>query len=180
MVSLVLGMARLASGTEAAATDLFLTWPGIFGNSQALDHKGDIELISYSQNASGPAGTGPKAIPASCGQITIRKQVDSTSPVFLGMVLSGQVTTGTPAPVVFTFAKPTGNTGGLTPFYTVTLRNVVPTSITQSDSQGDDTIVETIILSASQFVFTFTPQLPTGASGTPISFGFDCAADKPL
>ena len=171
--------------TARAATDLFLTWPGIVGTSQAAGHKGDIELLSYSQNASGPgvSGSGKQqtTTPATCGQITIKKVIDTTSPVFLGKVLSGQVTTGSPAPVVFTFAHPPGNAGAQdVTFYTVTLRNVVPTSITQSDSFGDDTVVETIVLMASQFVFTFTPQLPTGGSGAPITSGWDCANNRAL
>jgi hypothetical protein len=88
------------------------------------------------------------------------------------MVLSGRVTAG---PVTFTFAN-----NSTSSFYTVSLRNVVPTSIGQSDSAGADAIVESIVLSASQFVFTFTPQLPSGSFGTPVSFGWDCAANRQL
>ena len=117
--------------TARAATDLFLTWPGIFGPSQAVNHKGDIELVSYSQNASGPGVSGNKTTPAVCGQITIKKQVDSTSPVFLGMVLAGKVTTSTQGPVVFTFVKSGSSAATEITFYTVKLSNVVPTSITQ-------------------------------------------------
>jgi type VI secretion system secreted protein Hcp len=166
--------------TAQAATDLFLTWPGIVGNSLAQGHMGDIELDSYTQSASNtfhPNTGGGGAGKAICGKITITKHVDSTSPVFLGLVLSEKVTAG---PVIFTFAKSGGPAQNLITFYTVTLRNVVPTSITQSDSTGDDTITETIVLLASQFVFSFTPQLPSGSPTTPVSFGWDCAANRPL
>jgi type VI secretion system secreted protein Hcp len=160
-----------------AATDLFLAWPGITGSSTVPGFLGDIELLSYSQNASNTAnpdskgGTGK----ATCGQITVMKRVDSTSPVFLGMVLSEKFTAG---PVTFSFAK-SGNQKDPT-FYTVTLHHVVPTSITQSDSSGADAIIETVVLAASQFKFTFTPQLANGSLGTPVSFGWDCAANRPL
>ena len=104
------------------------------------------------------------------------KRLDRTSPVFLGMVLSGNTT---PGPVIFSFVKAGSSTPDPT-FYTVSLRNVIPVSITQSDSSGDDTITETIVVMASQFVFTFTPQLPTGSSGTPVSFGWDCVTNRQL
>ena len=89
------------------------------------------------------------------------------------MVLSGKVTQG---PVTITFAKSANDAT----FYSVSLRNVIPTSITQSDDPGPGKITETIVLSASQFVFTFTPQLPNGSFGTPVTFGFDCAANKKI
>jgi len=154
-----------------AATQLFLTWPGITGNSVAPGHAGDTDLLSYVQNASntfsfGSAGGGAgKSI---CGQVTVMKHIDSTSPIFLGLVLSEKVTAG---PIVITFAK-TGEPQDTT-FYTVKLRNVIPTSITQNDSKTD-ILVETIVLMAEQFQFTFTPQLKNGQPGTPVTFSWDC------
>jgi type VI secretion system secreted protein Hcp len=173
------GLAFVLPTQAQAATDLFLTWPGIIGPSTVQGHVGDIELLSYSQNASNTAnpdstgkGGGGKA---TCGQITITKRLDSTSPVFLGMVLSERFTAG---PVTFSFVK--AGTPKDPTFYTVTLHHVVPTKIMQSDSTGDDTITETIVLAASQFKFTFTPQLPNGSFGTPVSFGWDCATNRQL
>jgi type VI secretion system secreted protein Hcp len=164
------------TATDArAANELFLTWPGIIGSSTVQGHVGDIELLSYSQNASNTAnqdstGRGGTAI---CGQITITKRIDSTSPIFLGMVLSGRRTSG---PVTITFAKSVQDTT----FYTVALRDVLPTSITQSDSTGPEKITETIVMSAVKFLFTFTPQLPNGSFGTPVTFGWDCSTNSQL
>jgi type VI secretion system secreted protein Hcp len=173
------GLAFVLPMHAHAATDIFLTWPGIIGSSTVQGHLGDIELLSYSQNASNtanPDSTGRGgAGRAICGRITITKRIDSTSPVFLGMVLSGRVTAG---PVIITFAKSGDATD--TTFYTVSLRRVVPTSITQSEGTGADTIIETIVLEATQFVFTFTPQLATGSFGTPVTFGWDCATNRQL
>jgi type VI secretion system secreted protein Hcp len=173
----VLGVAlALSCAVPAhAATQLFLTWPGITGNSVAAGHVGDTDLLSYVQNASntfsfgsGGGGAG-KSI---CGQVTVTKHIDSTSPIFLGQVLSEKVTTG---PVVITFAK-TGEPQDTT-FYTVKLHNVIPTSITQSDSQTD-VLVETLVIMAQQFQFTFTPQLKDGRPGTPVTFSWDCRTGK--
>ena len=157
-----------------AATDLFLTWPGIIGPSTVQGHAGDIELTSYTQTASNTfsqSSSGGGSGKAVCGEVTITKRIDSTSPIFLGMVLSGNVTQG---PVTITFAKSSNDAT----FYLVSLRNVIATSITQSDDPGPGKITETIVLSAAQFEFTFTPQLPNGGPGTPVKFGFDCVGNK--
>jgi hypothetical protein len=84
------------------------------------------------------------------------------------MALTGKQTQG---PVTITFAKSANDAT----FYTVSLRNVIPTSITQSNDLGPGKITETIALNATRFEFTFTPQLPNGGVGGQIKFGFDCA-----
>jgi type VI protein secretion system component Hcp len=175
-VALVGSVALGWTATAQAATELFLTWPGIIGPSTVQGHAGDIELTSYSQTASntfnpGSTGTGAGAVKPICGEVTITKRIDNTSPIFLGMVLSGTRTGG---PVTVTFAKSPNDAT----FYSVTLRNVVPTSITQSDDPGPGKITETIVFAATRFDFTFTPQLPNGSFGTPVKVGFDCALDK--
>ena len=170
------GLPFVLAAQAQAANELFLTWPGIIGPSTVQGHVGDIELTSYSQNASntaslGGTGTGAGAGKASCGEVTVTKRIDSTSPIFLGMVLSGKVT---PGPVTVTFARGAQDNT----FYSVGLRRVLPTSITQSDSTGPDKLTETIVFSAIEFVFTYTPQLPNGGVGTPVTFRFDCGANK--
>jgi type VI secretion system secreted protein Hcp len=121
-------------------------------------------------SAKAVAGGAGKAI---CGEVTITKRIDSTSPIFLGMVLSSRRTSG---PVTISFAKSANDAT----FYSVSLRNVVPTSITQNDDPGPGKLTETIVLSASQFLFTYTPQLPNGSFGTPVTFGFDCAINTQI
>jgi hypothetical protein len=51
-VTATIGLAFVLPTQAQAATDLFLTWPGIVGPSTVQGHAGDIELTSYSQNAS--------------------------------------------------------------------------------------------------------------------------------
>ena len=53
------GLAFVLPTQAQAATDLFLTWPGIIGTSPVKGHLGDIELVSYTQTASNiPDSTG--------------------------------------------------------------------------------------------------------------------------
>jgi type VI protein secretion system component Hcp len=171
----LLGIIALGLAWTAAAqaqSNIFLTWPGITGPSTTPGHVGDIELTSYSQNASNNLGH------AVCGAVTVMKLIDSTSPDFLGILFSGSTTSG---PVTVTFTKPVNR--GPTTFYTVSLRNVMPISITQSDSPPTATTatpIGTIVFSATQFLFTYTPILPNGSPGTPVSFGWDCGRNVRL
>jgi type VI secretion system secreted protein Hcp len=172
VVSLLGGMALGTCSVVAAqaANELFLTWPGIIGPSTVQGHVGDIELTSYSQTASNTVGSstsGAGAGKAVCGQVTVTKRIDSTSPIFLGLVLTGQHTQG---PVIVTFARGAQDTT----FYSVSLRDVFVTSITESDSAGPDKLTESIVLLAAQFVYTYTPILPNGGAGTPVTFSFTC------
>ncbi len=48
-------LAFIYTAPAYAATQIFLTWPGIVGPSQVIGHVGDIPLTSYSQNASNMA-----------------------------------------------------------------------------------------------------------------------------
>jgi type VI protein secretion system component Hcp len=110
----------LASTTAAQAQNrIFLTWPGIKGSVTFQGYVGSIELTSYMQNASNNRGN------IVCGAVTISKFVDGTSPEFLSMMFQG---TGSSSATV-SFVHPPANT-----FYSITLNNVFPVSITQSDT----------------------------------------------
>jgi len=181
--SLLLGIALPLSWTANAdaTTNIFLKWSdgSIFGDS--VQHPGDVVLTSYSQSDSNPvnlarAAGGAASGRPTCGQVTIMKQLDKTSPDFLMKVLEGSVTSST-TPVTITFEQPFGD-GGSRTYYQVQLYEVAVTSITQNDNQAD-IVTETIQLEAGKFRFTYTPQGPA-ASGSPISFGYDCLRNRAL
>jgi type VI protein secretion system component Hcp len=103
------------------------------GDSTNARHPGEVALTSYSQNASNPVNLTKKGDTALCGQITIMKQIDRSSPEFLGKVLTGSVSSAT-VPVTITFEK--FATEVAFQFYKVELYQVAVTSITQSDFPG--------------------------------------------
>ena len=92
--SLLLGIALPLSwaANADAATDIFLKWSdsSIVGDSVNAKHPGEVVLTSYSQSDSNPVnlvtanerGNGRPT----CGQITIMKQIDRSSPKFLSKV----------------------------------------------------------------------------------------------
>jgi type VI secretion system secreted protein Hcp len=161
-----------------AATVVYLKWSdsSIVGDSTNAQHPGEVVLTSYSQNDSNPVnlarGAGGSTGKATCGQITIQKALDRSSPEFLGKVFQGSVSSAT-VPVTITFEK-AGGEGAAFQFYKVQLYEVAVTSITQNDSSGDLGVTETIMLEAGKFRFTYTPQKPDGTKGTAVVFGWDC------
>jgi type VI secretion system secreted protein Hcp len=175
--SVLLGTALTLSWTAnaGATTVVYLKWSdsSIVGDSTNAQHPNEVVLTSYSQNDSNPVnlarGAGGSTGKATCGQITIMKQLDRSSPEFLGKVFQGSVSSPT-VPVTITFESVAE-----VPFqfYKVQLYEVAVTSITQNDSQGD-TVHETIMLEAGKFRFTYTPQKPDGTKGTVVVFGWDC------
>jgi type VI protein secretion system component Hcp len=175
--AVALGLNCSASSRAAAAiptVDLFLDWPGVPGEAANTGFVGQIVLLSYSQTASNSASN-PNAPPRGiCGQIAVTKHLDKSSPVLLGQVLSE---TRTPGPVTISFAK-TGGGRDVT-FYKVDLHDVVPVSITQSDSPSGD-IVETLVFMATRFQFSFIPQNSDGTQGKPVMFGFDCKLNRKI
>ena len=162
--------ARLASLLGSAALVLICTAPAYATTQILLTSSrlaGSIPLTSYSQNASSNANNAGKNIAAVCGQVTITKLIDQSSPLFVKAVLVQQ----TFPDMTITFSEQTGTT----PFTysTVQLGNVIATSITQSDNTTN-IITEQIVLSATQFQFTFIGQNPDGSTSKPVSVGFDC------
>jgi type VI protein secretion system component Hcp len=143
-----------------ARADIFLQWPGIVGTSTQRGYQGQIELLSYSQSGSNNNG-GPPV----CGAVTIRKIIDETSTNFFSLMFSGTTTTQS---VYVRLTKADETT-----FYTVRLENVRVVSITQNDSHftnAPELVVETIVLSATQFIFASAGK----------TFGWDCSANRKL
>ena len=103
--------AALAIGAPVAAraTDLFLKFPGVTGESTNERHRGEIELKSFATNAFSNTATigggGGGVGRAVCGQIVVTKLIDRASPQLLGLMFSGRHTGG---PVTVTFEKSSG------------------------------------------------------------------------
>jgi len=179
---------RLASLLGIVVLAFICTAPAYAGTTQILltspffDGGIPLTLTSYSQNASSsgngqntspsgnPAG---RNVPGVCGQVTITKLIDRTSPLFLQYVLAGNTVI---PQLTISFSQQSGTTLPFT-YYTIMLENVFPTSITQSDNTTD-IITEQIVLSAGRFRFRFFGQNPDGSPRPPVTFGFDCVTQS--
>jgi len=168
----VLVAAGLAlSGAAAAADEIFLRLDGIMGSSTAVGHQNEIVVTTYSQafsnSVSTATGSGSGAGKVNCGEITVMKNIDTSSPKLIGAVVTGtHIATGD-------IKLDSTRANGLVETYHVALTDVLVTDIAQMDRTPQG-VMEQVKLSASQFKFTFTPIANTGGPGTPISFSVDC------
>ena len=165
----------LAAPLPAAADDIFLKLDATLGESIDARHKGEIDVLSYSQSMMGPFAPatvgGAAAGKTTCGPVTITKYVDVSSPDLILNAANGRHLKS----AVFTFRKPGQNP---IEYYKVTLGDVIITQVTQSDRSGlSERAIENVSLLGRTFDYEYTGQDPKGGSGPKPKAGWDCAAN---
>lgn len=174
---LLLAGALAVTSLPAAADDIFLKLDGVPGESIDARHKGEIDVLSYSQSLTGPFARGATSGAAAsgkttCGPVTITKYVDLSSP---DLILSAANGRHIPSAVI-TFRR-----AGQTPveYYTVILDDVIVTEVEQTDSRSSSSqrAVEKVSLIGRRVRFEYTAQRPDGGSGAKPKSGWDCAAN---
>ena len=58
------------------------------------------------------------------------------------------------------------------------MTDVLVSELTQTDAADPNRIFEKLVLNARSFEFKYTPTNIKGAAGQPVSFKWDCAANK--
>lgn len=174
---LVSAIAGMFATTGVAADQIFLKLDGIRGASTNERHKDEIDITSYAQafrnSANFGFGGGGASGRVSCGDITVLKNIDRSSPDLIMHVTTGRhIREG-----VITFSA-----GGDRPleYYTVRLRDVLIDAVEQMDPPGEPSLTEKVSLKVRQFTFTFVPQDAKGQPGAPVTFGWDCASNSRL
>jgi type VI secretion system secreted protein Hcp len=158
-----------------AHAETFLKLEGIKGESQDLKHKDEIEILSFTQSfintvefgTGGGAGAGK----VQCGAVTMMKSIDASSPLLMKGVATGQH---------FKEAVITFRSGNLKAeeYYVITMQDLLISELSQTDSQDPNRIFEKLVLNARTFEFKYTPTTVKGSLGKPVSFKWDCAANK--
>ena len=141
-----------------AVADMFLKMVGITGEAQDPDHKGEIEVMSWSWGLNSPtAMEGRPTGRATLSELTIVKRVDASTPVLMSF-LKNHKPIGT---AVLTVRKAGG--GALT-YFKLELTEVRVTSLT-TDTLGPD-LIDKVKLGFVKIKVTYTPQQSgTGAKG---------------
>lgn len=154
--------------------DTNLKLAGVDGESTHKDHKGEIDLLSWSwdarQESTAAAGTGSgkgKGIP---GQFVFHHFYDKASPVLAKSCASGKHF----ADAIVTCRK-AGE--GQQDFLKVTLKQVLVTSVAPSASGGGE-ISENVTLSYTDIEFEYKPQDDKGALGGAVKFGWNVATTE--
>ena len=166
-----LAAAAASPVVAAAQTDVFLKLDGVIGESQDRKHKGEIEILTYTQSFSNSArvtrGTtsGPGRV--SCGAVTVVKSIDKASPQLIMLVTTGaHVPTG-----VITF-RAAGK--DQLEYYKITMTDVVVTEVEQTDEPAG-TIAEKVSMLADRLLFEYRTEYPNSTS---TKFGWDCVTNQ--
>jgi type VI secretion system secreted protein Hcp len=109
------------------------------------------------------AGGGASAAKTEISPISISKLIDKSSPV-----LFINCATGKRIPTATLYARRDGN---VFDYFTLTLSDLLVSSVTQSAADGG--IIETVSLSFSKITLTYVEQNPNGAPGASVSSSFD-------
>ena len=141
-----------------AIADMFLKMAGVTGEATDPDHKGEIEVTSWSWGLEAPmTGTGQTKGRASVSEVTVVKRVDASTPVLMSY-LKNHKTIGT---AVLTVRKAGGT--ALT-YFKLELTDARVTAIV-TDTQGPE-LIDKVKLGFVKIKVTYTPQQSgTGAKG---------------
>ena len=155
------------------AIDTHIKFDGVEGESTHQDHKGEVELLSWTwnvSNASMAAGGGSGVGRAQGGEVHITHRYDKASPV-----LAQKCIKGTHFPSVVMTSRKAGD--GQKDFLKVTMKEVFITSVQPSGaSQGD--IMEAVSMSYGSIDFAYKPQDEKGGLGGEVKFGWDTKTTK--
>ena len=163
------------AGPVPALAESFLKLGDIRGESTDSKHKGEIEVLSFSQSftntSDGSFGGGAGEGKVQCGAISMLKNIDASSPFLLKGVATGQHYKD----AVITFRAAGAKESQ--EYYVITMSDVLISELSQTDSADPNRIFEKLVINARSFEFKYTPSSVKG-SVTPVSFKYDCAANK--
>jgi type VI secretion system secreted protein Hcp len=143
---------------------LKLKSPDVSGEATDTDHKGEIDVVSWSWGIQGSTdvATGQAAAKAKLTELRIVKRIDRSSPVLMQLAKNNKVTE---------LATLTLRKAGSTPltFFKIELKKVRVTAVivesTNTVAAASTDLVERVNLGFEHVTVTYTPQGSTGAKG---------------
>ena len=157
-----------------ATTRWFLKLDGIAGESTATDHKGELDVLSFSWGVSHPgtAQTGGGGGKPSFQDLQVVTPISIASPkLFLACATGKHLKSAT-----LVGARHLGK--GKEPIaLEITMEDILVTAVMEA-TDPDAPLTEQISFSYAKIVMTYTPVTSSGASGSPVTAGFDIKANK--
>jgi type VI secretion system secreted protein Hcp len=154
--------------------DTHIKFDGIDGESTDRDHKGEIEVLSWSwgisAQPSGGTGGGHAAGRATAQDLSFVHSYDKASPLLAKAAVSG-----THVKQVTLAARRAGQ--GQKDFLKVTMKEVFITSVQSAGSSGGD-VMESVSISYGSIEFGYKPQDEKGGLGGEVKFGWDVKTTK--
>lgn len=137
---------------------MFLKMQGVTGEANDSEHKGEIDVVSWSWGMSAPTAlnTGQTAGKATVSELHIVKRVDQASPTLMNFLKNNKLVSQ---------AQLTVRKAGKTPleYFKIELEKVRVTSL-QTESHNEE-LVEKVSLGFVKIKVSYTPQDATGAKG---------------
>ena len=155
-VQVVFATGVAAGAVQAQAVDSWLRIPGIPGESVNADHKGEIDVISFTQT-----------LDAKTCQLAVLKYLDSATPA-----LSEATAKKSALPNVTLSARKSGD--GQKDFLTITLLNASVASVDTSSAGGDVPPKEQVIFAPRSVTVTYRAQDAKGGLGAAVTSTFNC------
>jgi len=156
-----------------ASIDTHLKLAGVDGESTHKDHKGEIEILSWTwgvHNDSVSAGGGSGKGKATAGDFHFTHLYDKGSPVIAKYCASGKH-----FPDAVITARKAGE--GQKDFLVIKFKEVFIKSVQPSGSSGGD-LVESVTMSYKQIDFAYKPQDDKGGLGGEVKFGWNNATTE--
>jgi type VI secretion system secreted protein Hcp len=137
---------------------MFLKVDGVTGEANDADHKGEIDVVSWSWGlqASISAATGQASGKARLSELQVVKKVDQSSPTLMNFLKTNKLVKT---------AKLTVRKAGKSPleYYTIELEDARITSVKNESENAE--IIERVNLGFAKVRVSYTPQDSTGARG---------------
>jgi type VI secretion system secreted protein Hcp len=150
------------------AIDTHIKFDGVEGEATHADHKGEIEVLSWSwglSNHGGIAGGGSGKGRAEPGEVSFLHLYDKASPI-----LAKKCAQGVHFKDVVITSRKSGE--GQKDFFKVTMKEVFISSTQISASSGGE-ITESVSMSYGSIDFSYKAQDDKGALGGEVKFGWN-------
>ena len=176
--------AMIAAPSPAPAAT-FLKLGDIIGESVDAKHKGQIDVLTFTQSwinevALGSSSGGAGASKVQRGAIPLTTNTDKSNPLLLQSITTGAHHEN--AVITFQGAPdPLNRAAVATDYYTITMGTVFVTELSQTDEKDPNRVFEKLVLKAQTYEFKYQPQSAKGTPvGLPVSFKWDCAENREL
>ena len=154
------------------ALDTHIKFDGVEGESTNRDHKGEIDVLSWSWGLSAEpsGGAGGGAGKASAQDLSFIHLYDKASPGLAKAAASGRA-----IKQVTLAARRAGE--GQKDFLKITMKEVFITAVQPSSSEGQG-VAESVSVRSRAIAFEYRPTDSKGQLGQPVTFSWDIAANK--
>ncbi len=157
------------------ASDIFLKMDGIKGESTDINHKDEIEVLSWSWGVTGTPGLSAGGAGGSgrpnIRELVVGRLVDKASPNLFRSCLTGKHIKD-----VELAERRAG--AGKTNFLTITLKDVVIYDAKDSSGGEEARPTESISIAFAKVIYEYIPQKPNGQPDTPVVLRWDVKLNK--